>query len=195
MFAAAQSMEYRQAMSDDLVKFSIPAEFVTARMILTPEELVYGYRQGWLGERDVVRVALGAFEAGADLSPAEEAIALLLSDEFYRLPELVEDLAQSSSGQSDPEKVWLFLALEWLHQHRSEYLEPLQTVEMLWSDFGYAEEIQRLIRFMPAVPGTPTGLPAIEQRWTEYLSRKTAQYRDRRRDLGSQESPRNAPLP
>jgi hypothetical protein len=30
-------------MSDDLVKFTIPAEFVRARVLLTPGELVYGY--------------------------------------------------------------------------------------------------------------------------------------------------------
>jgi hypothetical protein len=88
-------------MSDDLVKFAIPAEFVTARVLLRPGELVYGYCDGWLGDRAVVEVALAAFEAGGDLPSAEEELALLLSDSLGRVPELLEELAQSSAEEPE----------------------------------------------------------------------------------------------
>jgi hypothetical protein len=108
-----------QAMSsDDLVKFTIPAEFVTARVSLTPGELVYGFRHGWLRDRAVVEVALAAYAAGGDLPSAEEELALLLSDSLERVPELVEDLARSSAEEPDPGAVWLYLALAWLCEHR-----------------------------------------------------------------------------
>jgi len=169
--------------SDDLVKFTIPAEFVTARVSLTPGELVYGFRHGWLGDRAVVEVALAAYEAGRDLPSAEEELALLLSDSLERVPELVEDLARSSAEEPDPGGVWLYLALAWLYEHRSEHLESLEVIEMLYADFGYPEEIEGLVRFMPPPPGAETGHRAIEQRWEDFLGRKSAQYRDR--DPGS----------
>jgi hypothetical protein len=166
-------------MSDDLVKFAIPAGFVTARVLLTPGELVYGYRHGWLGARDVVEVALAAFEAGGDLPSAEEELALLLSVSLGRVPELLEELAQSSAEEPDLGGVWLLLALAWLHEHRSEHLEPLEVIEMLYADFDYPEEIEGLVRFMPPPPGAASGHRAIEQRWEDFVSRKSAQYRDR----------------
>lgn len=95
MFVRGDQRGSDQAMSsDDLVKFAIPAEFVTARVLLTPGELVYGYRHGWLGDRAVVEVALAAYAAGGDLPSAEEELALLLSDSLGRVPELLEDLAR-----------------------------------------------------------------------------------------------------
>jgi hypothetical protein len=167
-------------MSDDLVKLAIPAEFVTARVLLTPGELVYSYRRGWLGDRSVVDVALAAFEAGVGLPSAEEELALLLSDQLGRVPELVEDLARSSAEEHDPGGVWLFLALAWLYEHRSEHLDPLEVIEMLYADFDYPEEIEGLVRFIPPPPGAASGHRAIEQRWEDFVSRKSTQYRGRR---------------
>lgn len=54
---------------------------------------------------------------------------------------------------------------------------------MLYADFGYPEEIEGLVRFMPSPPGAETGYRAVEQRWEDFVSRKSAQYGDR--DLGS----------
>ena len=167
-------------MSDDLVKFAIPAMFVTARVLLTPAEVVYGYRHGWIGDRDAVEVALAALKAGMDLPAAQEELALLLSDSLGRVPELLEDLARHPGEECDPGGVWLFLALAWLHEHRSEHAEPLGVIEMLYADFGYPEEMEGLVRFMPASPGAASSREAIEQRWRDLLSRKAAQYRDRR---------------
>lgn len=161
------------------MKFKISAEFVTARVLLTPGELVYGYRHGWLSEQDVVSVALSAFEAGDDLPSAEEDLALLLSDDIGRVPDLVGNVAETSAVEPDPGGVWLFLALAWLHDHRSEHLEPFEVIEMLYADFEYPDEIAGLVRFMPPPAGAASGHRALEQRWEDFLSRKSAQFRKR----------------
>jgi hypothetical protein len=171
-------------MSDALVKFAIPARFVEERVMLTPAELVYGFRGGWLADRDVVSIALARLEAGEVLSPPEEELALLLSDDLGRVPELVDDLGESVAVQGDPAAVWLFLTLAWIYDHRSEYLEPLEVVEMIYADFGYPEEIEGLVRFMPASPGAATGYSAIQRRWEDFLSGKSAEYRARDRHAG-----------
>jgi hypothetical protein len=166
-------------MSDALVNFVIPASFVVDRVKLTPSELVYGYRGGWITDRDVVAIALAAFGTDADLAPAAEELALLLSDDLARVPALVDELSESSAAQSEAGAVWLFLALAWLYEHRSEYPEPLEVVEMLYADFDYPEEIEGLVRFMPQPSGAATGHHAIERRWEEYLSHQAARFRGR----------------
>lgn len=167
-------------MTDDLVKFSIPADFITARVLLTPRELAYGYQHRWLDDRAVVQVALAALRAAREPRTVEEKLALLLSDELSRVPELLEDLVRSSPNEEHPDAVWLFLALAWLRQHRSEYPDPFEIIEMLYADFGYPEEIANLVRFVPPSPGAPTGYRALEQRWEDFVNRRSALYRDRK---------------
>jgi hypothetical protein len=163
----------------NLVRFNISAAFVNERVRLSPDELVYGYHHGWLSDSDVVAVALANLNLGGPLPSAEEDLALLLSDDYDRIPEIINDLSRSSSGGGNPAAVWLFLALAWLHEHRSDYLEPLEVIEMLYADFDYPDEMAGLVRFMPAPPGAATGYRAIEQRWEDYLDRKGLEFRTR----------------
>jgi len=153
-----------------LVPLRFPASFVVARGLPTGAELGYGFREGWLDRRNVVEVALAKYKAGVVLVPAEEELALLLSDELDR----VEDLAASLEFSDEPDerraRFWLFLALAWLLEHRSEYDNPLRVIEMLWTDFGYPDEIRNLIGFVPAEPGELIGTEAIECRWRATMS-------------------------
>jgi hypothetical protein len=167
-------------MSEDSVRFSIPGTFVAEHARLTPKELVYGYRGGWLAGEGVVVVALTAWEAGEPLSCAEEDLALLLSDELGRVPQLIDDLDRSSAHEDDAGAVWLFLALAWLHERRPADLDVWESIEMLYADFGYPKEIEGLVRFMPLAPGLASGKDAIEGRWVEYLRGKSAHYLARR---------------
>jgi hypothetical protein len=81
---------------------------------------------------------------------------------------------------SEPYRVWLYLALAWLHDHQDEHADPLQLIEMLYADFGYPTEIEGLVRYMPAPRGTPTGVEGIEERWRAYLQQRSHEYKTRR---------------
>ena len=50
----------------------------------------------------------------------------------------------------------------------------LRVIEMLWTDFGYPDEIRNLIGFVPAEPGELIGTEAIECRWRDYVERVRA---------------------
>jgi hypothetical protein len=164
-------------MSEDLIKFVLPADFILARTTPTPNELVYGYQAGWLDDEGAVRVAEAALPMGMGLPHAIEELALLLRDDQYRVAGLVsaaaEELAASdeSSTGDVPSRLWLYLALDWLHENRADFVEPLEVIEMLYADFDYPAEIEGLVRFMPPPPGEPAGRSGIEQRWRSYLSR------------------------
>lgn len=160
-------------MSDDLVKFSLPAAFVVSRVRLDPGELAYGYAKGWLDEASTVGIAEQLVATGASSAPVEE-LASVFRGEFWRVQQIVDEI-EADAG-SEPDRVWLFLALSWLHDHKDDYAEPFQIIEMLYSDFGYPEEIEGLVRFMPPPPGASTGLEGVEERWREYLRRMSSKY-------------------
>ena len=125
----------------DLVRLSFPAAFIISAVHLTAAELVYGYRRGWLSEHDVVTITLSSYGKGVEQSGPEKDLALLLSDELDRVPQLVGEIAESLKPEADSSPVWLFLALTWVYEHRADYLDPLEVVEMLFTDFDYPDEM------------------------------------------------------
>lgn len=162
---------------NDLVRFNIPAEFINERIpYLTPAELKYGYKHGWVSEEGVVQLAL----AGLDKLPARsipyEALALLISDQHDQIPDLVDQL---DDDLAEAWTTWLYLALSWVYSHRNEYEDPLQVVEMIYADFDYPTEIENLVRFMPAPPGQSASNSSIERSWQRYLEDKKDEYRRR----------------
>lgn len=169
-------------MSEDLVKFVLPPEFILARATPSPLELVYGFEHGWLDAEGAVRVAEAVLSRGTALPEAVEELALLLRDERYRVAELVGAAAEELSSRKvpvaseDPSRIWLYFALAWLYEHRVDFVEPLEVVEQLYADFEYPSEIQGLVRFMPPPPGEPAGTAGIALRWSSYLARLAAEF-------------------
>jgi hypothetical protein len=162
-----------------LVEIELPAPFVVERVHPTGAEVAYGFRHGWLSRRGVVDVELARHEADLDLSSAEEELALLLSDDLGRVDELVDQMEVSDEPVEQRGRVWLYLALAWLLEHRSAYDDPLAVIEMLYADFDYPEDIRSLVRFMPPGPGDRPGVEGIEQRWSDFVARLGREYRER----------------
>ena len=168
---------------DALIRFHIPAEFVASHGLPTATELAYGYRNGWLLREDVVAIALRKYEAELPLRDAEEALALLLSDDYDQVDDLVDGLVYGDQPEEQRARYWLFLALAWLREHPELADDPFEAIEMLYADFGYPAEIQGLVRYMPPPPGTRTGLDAIRERWGAYLDHASSEYRQRQAEI------------
>lgn len=173
-------------MSDEhaLIRFNIPASFVAARAILTGAELAYGFREGWLTRADVVALALAKYEAELPLSSAEEELALLLSSDLDRVDELIAHLEIDDEPTEQRARLWLFLSLAWLLEHRQDFSDPLGVIEMLYADFDYPDEIEGLVRFMPAAGPDPS-VDAIDRRWRAFVDRLNSEYE--KRDLAPDE--------
>jgi hypothetical protein len=166
-------------MNHDLVKFPMSAEFVLTHALPTPCELAYGYEHGWLGRSAAVQVALAGYGKFLEPPPAYEELALLLSDSFYRVPDLIREIVRANSSGEDCSRIWLYLALAWAYVHRVEYSDPLSIVEQLYADFDYPDEIEGFVRFLPVPQGLPTGEAALYRRWSEYLESSGMKYRSR----------------
>ena len=165
----------------DLVKFLIPASYVLDHSAPTLAELVYGYRHSWLSAADTVVVAMSRFEANESTLPAEEELALLRPMEVDQVAGLVWSLEQAITPLDDgASRLWLFLAMAWVWDHRAAFSDPLGTVDMIYTDFDYPAEIEGLIRYLPPPPGAEPGIPALHDRWREYVEQQTRQFRAHR---------------
>lgn len=167
-------------MSDEhaLIRFNIPAAFVVARAMPTGAELAYGFREGWLTRADVVAVALAKYKANLPLHSTEEELALLLSADLERVDELIADLDIADEPTERRARLWLFLSLAWLLEHRQDFGDPLEVIEMLYADFDYPEEIEGMVGFMPA-SDPDAGVDAIERKWRAFVDRLSSEYDQR----------------
>lgn len=159
-----------------LVSFRIPADYVMARAVPTAPEIACGVEQGWLSPFDAVTIAVEKLARGCLLMPPEERLALLLADDLDEVPALVSELGVGFEPMELRERLWLFLALDWLADHRGDFDDPYEVIEKLYADFGYPTEIAGLVRWMPVAEGEPTGLAAIDERWQTYLDAARAAY-------------------
>ena len=160
-------------MNDHLVRFPIPVDFIAPRVSLRAAELANGLADGWLAARDVVSLVRKAAIEGRPLSKALEEITLLLDDDLDEVPRL---LVAATEQEEDASGVWLFLSLAWLFEHRDEFPDPLGVIEMLYADFGYPEQMNGLVRYMPVVDSAPGGVEAIERRWATFLDERARAY-------------------
>ncbi|MFJ4209095.1 DUF2247 family protein [Paenarthrobacter sp. NPDC089675] len=167
-------------MNEEQVEFLIPWDFIAPRVTLTPEELVMGYHRGWINSGAAVALALEWYQAGRILESEEEALALLLSNNLDRVPDLIGAIRRRRAPKNDDSLVWQYLTLAWIHEHQSEFIDLFVVVEMLWSGFGYPESWSGLIRYLPPPLGeVPLGVNGIMTRWRIYIESEGAKFRNR----------------
>lgn len=167
-------------MTDRLVTVKLPAEWIENHAILTPAELRWGYDNEWISAGDVVALALSGVATDPGPTAAVEELSLLLSDELDRVPDLVHRLT------SDPTHVWVYLATAWVAEHSAAFDDrPLETIEQLYTDFGYPTEMEGFINYMPPPPGGRLGIDGLWERLHEFLSVSNARFDTSRRESGS----------
>lgn len=151
-------------------KFDIPASFVTARARLTPGELRYGHVNHWISSADAVESAVNCVVPADSKMDSIEEISLLLSDELDRLPDLMDQLVDRD------DHVWMYLALSWMHENQEDFDDPFKTVDLLFADFGYSQDVGEFVTFMPPPSGAAPGYPGLRERWQNYLEQKRDEF-------------------
>ena len=160
------------------IPFVIPAGFVRERARLDVDVLAFGATHGWLDEANLRLLIAAAEEAGNALSATdEEHVRALLRDDLYRLDcRRVFEAQRMERQLSESGRLWLYLALDHLHQHREAVADPFEIIDWLYSEFGCPAEIAGLVCWMPPPPGEPYGVQAMERRWDRYLTGARRRY-------------------
>lgn len=84
--------------------------------------------------------------------PPDALIELLSADAGEPILQHVEALTEREPPppESLTTQKWLYLTLAWLFEHRDELPDPLASVETVYAEFDYPEEIAGFVRYMPA---------------------------------------------
>lgn len=157
----------------------LSSDLVLALVSLVPDELAAGLRMGLLDRSGAVQVAERLLSDGGTVPDWIEETALLLSDDYRRIDDLIPERADQDPAAADPLQVWLFLVLADLWNNRDAVADPLAEVESVYADFDYPEEMQGFVRFLPVPEGTEVGTAAIVARWRSYLDRRAEYYAGR----------------
>lgn len=159
------------------LRLALPLEFLRARVALTWRDVRFGLDNELLDPQAAQGLAmaeLGAFDAPA---AALSDLAAAQRDEPTR--RLVDALAEAEAERTDEElrARWLYLVLAWLYDNRARLADPFAVVEAIHADFGYPEEMEGFVRYMPAAPGARPGEAAMFARWAAYVEAAGKRYR------------------
>lgn len=156
-----------------LTNFKIPENFISARALLTPGELAFGYCDGWVTLPEAVQLATRGYGKFEDAPEEYEDLALVLTDDMGSAERLIYALCERTTKESENKKVWIFLTLEWVYENRYYYSDPLNVVELLYTDFGHPDEIEHLVRFMPTDVAEEKGEGQLCIKWKKYLATRS----------------------
>jgi len=165
---------------NDFKGLPLSVEFITGRVLLTDNELLYGYSCKWIDERASIAIALSQYERGC-ATRITEKIALLLDSERFKIGDMAHSLSRDGSVDAGVERVWLYLFLAWLYE-ADDSPQSFEIVDEIYADFGYPEAIEGFVSYMPSPPGRAGGPSGMDERWRLFVDSEDKYFRDRRLD-------------
>lgn len=165
------------------VTVRIPYAFIAPKVRLTWREIGFGIEEGLFSPPEVIDLAVDLLSGGDDSNTILE-LASMGRDE--PVMEIVASLAQTAAPQDIVEirRLWAFLLLAWIVQHREEYEDPLDLAERVYADLHYPEQAASLIRYMPSDEpdlGSPSANEArIFAKWEQYVVEEAAYFASRK---------------
>ena len=138
---------------------------------------MWGYEHELLILPSVVEIAVNSLIEGSD-NPLVIELAGLTEKDYWRVKEILKELSDDVSSPTTGYefKKWLYLILDWIYANLDSFPNPLATVEEVYADFNYPQEIEQFIRYMPAIDSYDPSKHTQEeneqrlyQKWREYL--------------------------
>jgi hypothetical protein len=158
----------------------IPLSFIRGRTSLSWSEAAWGYHNKHLSWPDAVELACDRL-AEADEDPLVVELAGISKSNAHEIGELLDKLASRSvsTDEASTKAKWLYLILSWLFENKAASDDPLATVEMIYADFDYPEEVSSFVRYMPVTDGYDPSAHTSEEnharlleKWASYLNTK-----------------------
>jgi hypothetical protein len=157
----------------DLLSLKIPLDFIESRLgELTWRDVQFGLENELLDPAAVPGVAAAALD---QRDPPAGVLELAIAEPGDPVLDEVSRLGQAEPPARFPsERKWLYLVLAWLYERRAELANPLETVEIVYAEFGYPTSITGFVRYMPADEPIPPTLELAEarlmERWAGFLA-------------------------
>ncbi|MCC8361802.1 DUF2247 family protein [Lysobacter sp. A6] len=152
-------------------------EFVRSLVSLTWREAYWGYQHGLIRWEALKDLAGDKLVQGSEKA-YEIELAGLSAVEAHESEGLAKQLADQEmpTEVGRDQQVWLFLVLADLYLRRNEVEDAFADIEVIYADFGYPEEIEGFVRFMPPSDGYEPlthshqeNLQRSHRLWVQYL--------------------------
>jgi hypothetical protein len=172
------------------INITIPYTFIASKVRLTWQEVLFGIEEGIFSSHEAIDVASELLSQGDD-SDAILDLASRTQDES--IMDAVVSLAQAEAPQNIVEvrRLWAFLILVWVLEHRNQYENPLDIAEKVYADLDYPEQVDPLISYMPANEPDLGSLSANEthlfEKWTKYIESEGKYFLSRNTVVSKQE--------
>lgn len=151
---------------------AIPYAFIAQRVRLTWREVRFGIDEGLFSPPESIELASDLLSQGDD-SPA--ILELASKGRNEPVMEAVASLAETEAERDTVEirRLWAFLILAWILEHRNQYQDPLDLAEKVYADLDYPEQVAPFIRYMPSSE-PDLGDPILNEarlfaKWEQYL--------------------------
>ncbi|WP_374009793.1 hypothetical protein [Leifsonia sp. LS-T14] len=142
-------------------------------------EVRFAYDRGLLRDADVVSLMLTLYEAKLQLSPEEEELALLLSDDLGRVRTLVDRIVIEEALLSDYRRVWLYILIR-LAVSQIESDADNDAEDALFAVVRFFDYEPELIALLPAPYGAfDQGDPLLSSERSLWVQTETAWYQNR----------------
>ncbi len=165
---------------------SMPASFVMARIEPSFQDLEYGYRMGFLGWKPVVEISTSIAERQEKFSTALIDLISVDRPKPGEVSRLLREIAASERPLASDDLLsrrWLYLTMAWLYANRHNVSNPLETVDWVYAEFDYPEEVASFVYYMPDDATFDltehcdlTPIDRLMQRWAYYLRMRSAEF-------------------
>lgn len=138
-------------------------EYATKLVSLNWTDMKFAIENNFLAHQSAIEHAL--VELQKNESTTEEILELaciLQSDvEFpYNVCRLVNKLAilHNTDNSIDSKEKFLYVSLSWVYEHKDDYCNPIEVVDILCDEIDYPVEVKQLCSFMPSSDFTIEGM-------------------------------------
>lgn len=168
------------------LRLSFPYEYASSVVTLNWYDVSMAIQNGFLSLDDAVEHAIVQLETIQE--PPEQVISLsLLALETvfpHSIHPYIDELAEwvSEDEKQHTMRKLLYLVLNWVYNHRSEYDDPLGMVETIYDDFGFPERISSFVRYLPMsgpkLESKEAYIERLFQSWQTYLEAERRNFSD-----------------
>lgn len=154
----------------------IPLDFYQKNIHANWADIAFAEENAILTYRDVIAFAYSELDTESDEDVF--TLACMKFEQYCFREDVTPVLHRLSQKETDTtrfeaKKKNMFLLLKWVYENREKYPKPLEVVAFIYDDFGFPQEINKFVYWVPADEPLPPSKELCEQqmmtRWHEYL--------------------------
>ncbi len=128
-------------------------KYVTDLVSLNWNDLLFAIKNEFLPHQTAIEHALVEVQKNesSPMEVIELACTLQSESEFHDICKQINQLvtSQNSCSYSNSKEKFLYVSLNWVYEHKDDYCNPIEVVDILCDEIDYPDEVKNLVSFMP----------------------------------------------